>query len=163
MQKEPERLRSTSNNNQSPPAATATTSNKKDDDFNFSTQSKYKKFTDFLKESDKETKQRRLNMKSKILECNCWVCKILDSTTTSVTNNEIDTITTATKRYEPYNIVSDTGDSIFYDPLLFNIFDNEKNKLVGEIYIAEDNIRDIIQQDKLTKHFNGVNFNKIEY
>jgi hypothetical protein len=149
--------------NSLPPSSQAGTSNK-NDDFNFSTQSKYKKFTDFLKESQETKQQQQKNKKSKILECNCWVCKILDSSSTSVTNNEIDTITTsATKRYEPYNIVSETGDSIFYDPLVSNLNDEVLNR--QQIYIAEDKIIEIVQQDedKLTKHFNGVNFNKIEY
>jgi hypothetical protein len=97
--------------------------------------------------------------KTKHLECNCWVCKILDSSST-VTN----VTATSTKRYEPYNLVSETGDSIFYDPLLSNLNDDDiLNR--QQIYIAEDKIREIVQQDKnkLTKYFNGVNFNKIEY
>jgi hypothetical protein len=152
--KEKEGLRSTNH------TLPATGNKDDDDDSNFSTQSKYKKFTDFLKES-KETKQRQ-NNRSKILVCSCWVCKILDSST-SVTNDETDTTTTATKRYEPYNIVSETGDSIFYDPLVSNLNDEEVLNR-QQIYIAEDKIREIVQQDedKLTKHFNGVNFNRIE-
>jgi hypothetical protein len=160
MKKEPVGLRSTSNNHGPSPATTATTSNKQNDDFNFSTQSNYKKFTDFLKESKGLKQQQQQNKKSKILECNCWVCKILDSSTAVTTA----TTTTIAAQYEPYNIVSDTGDSIFYDPLLFpNLNENEVTD--DQIYIAEDKIREIVQQDedKLTKHFNGVNFNKIEY
>jgi hypothetical protein len=152
MNKEPVGLKFT--NNQSPPATTAT--NDDDDDFNFSSQNKYKKFTNFPKESNKPKQQK------KIAECNCWVCKILDSS--SSTSSSVTDKITATKRYEAYNIVSETGDSIFYDPLLFSIFDNE-NKLAGEIYIAEDGkIRDIVQQDELVKFYNGgVKFNKNEY
>jgi hypothetical protein len=106
-----------------------------------------------------------------LVACNCWVCQILDSsTTTSVTKTVDDdktdktdtTTTTATKRYEPYNIVSEIGDSIFYDPLVSNLNDKVLNR--QQIYIAEDKIIQTVQQDedKLTKHFNGVNFNKIE-
>ena len=76
----------------------------------------------------------------------------------------MDSVTEAdTLRYEGYNIVSETGDSIFYDPLVSNLNDEVLNR--QQIYIAEDKIREIVQQDedKLTKHFNGVNFNKIEY
>jgi hypothetical protein len=89
--------------------------------------------------------------KTKTPRCNCWVCEILDSVT------EADTL-----RYEGYNIVSETGNSIFYDPLVSNLNDEVLNR--QQIYIAEDKIREIVQQDedKLTKHFNGVNFNKIE-
>ena len=131
---------------------------KDDDDSNFSTQSNYKKFSNFLKESNKTTKQQQ--QREKIVECNCWVCNVLDSSSSVGTGAtaEADTL-----QYEGYNIVSETGDSIFYDPFLSNIFDNE-NKLAGEIYIAEDKIRNIIQQDELAKkHYNGrVNFNKNE-
>lgn len=140
------------------PHSQATTATKDDyDDSNFSNQSKYKKFTNFLKES-KEAKQQ--NKKTKQLECNCWVCKILDSVTTDDK--------TSTAQYEPYNIVSETGDSIFYDPLISSIFNNEeeedKSKREGQIYIAVDRILDFVQQDELlAKHINGVNLNKNEY
>ena len=84
------------------------------------------------------------------LECNCWVCKILDSSSSSV----IDKTTTAvTKRYEAYNLVSETGDSIFYDPLISSIFNNQEGEdkpRVGQIYIAEDRILDFVQ-DELAK------------
>ena len=89
--------------------------------------------------------------KSKTLECNCWVCKILDSVTTE------DTL-----RYEPYNIVSKTGDSIFYDPLLSNIFNNN-DEVKDEIYVSEEKIQYFVQNELLAKLYNGVNFNKNEY
>ena len=57
-----------------------------------------------LKELE-EDQQREKNKKN--IECNCWVCKILNSVT-----NE----TTTTTEYEGYNIVSETGDSIFFRP-----------------------------------------------
>ena len=135
MQRVPAGTRSTSNNH-SPPA-TAATSNK-NDDLNFTTQSKYKKFTDFLKES-KLKQQKKTNK----IECNCWVCKILDSSI-SATNNETDT--TTTKRYEPYNIISETGDSIFYDPFLSNIFNDNDDKLAGEIYVSKTAIEEVVNR-----------------
>ena len=117
MKKEPAGLKSISTNSSPSPAITTAKTTKKDDynDFNFSNQNNYKKFTDFLKES--KTKQQQQQQK---IECNCWVCKILDSSVTK-TGDEILT-TTAGQYYEPYNIVSDTGDSIFYDPLISSIF-----------------------------------------
>jgi hypothetical protein len=96
--------------------------------------------------------------KSKTFECNCWVCKILDSVAT-----EADTL-----RYEGYSIVSETGDSIFYNPLLLlnNIFNNNNNdKVKGEIYVSEEKIHHVVQEEDglLAERYNGVNFNKIEY
>jgi hypothetical protein len=149
--------------NSLPPSPQAGTSNKKNDDFNFSTQSNYKKFTDFLKES--RLKQQK---KTKTPRCNCWFCQILDSSTTSITNNdETDITTSATKRYEPYNIVSETGNSIFYDPLILSsIFNNEEGvdrPREGQIYIADDRFLDFVQDELAKKHFTGVNFYKDEF
>jgi hypothetical protein len=146
MKKEPEGLKST---NQSPPAMETT---KNDDDFNFSNQSKYKKFSNFLKESSKEAKQQQ----NKIIECKCCVCKILNSSSLV-----IDKTTAVTKRYEAYNIVSETSDSIFYDPSLLSNTNNDDFK--GEIYVSVDRIRDIVQDELAKQHLNGVNFNKNEY
>jgi hypothetical protein len=105
------------------------------------------------------------NKKTKhLVECNCWVCKILDSSSTSVTNNEIDT---TTKRYEPYNIVSETGDSIFYDPFLSNIFNDNDDKLAGEIYVSEGAVEEVV--NRIIDHHHqerlgpSVNNNKNEY
>jgi hypothetical protein len=78
--------------------------------------------------------------KTKHLECSCWVCKILDSS--SVTNDKPST----TMRYEPYNIVSETGYSIFYDPLLFNIFNDNDDKIAGEIYVSEIAIEEVVNR-----------------
>lgn len=144
--KKPERLRST---NHSPPAMETT---KYNDDFNFSNQSKYKKFSNLLKESSKEVKQQQ----NKIIECKCWVCKILNSSSLV-----IDKTTAVTKRYETYNIVSETSDSIFYDPSLLSNTNNDDFK--GEIYVSVDRIRDIVQDELAKQHLNGVNFNKNEY
>ena len=89
--------------------------------------------------------------KTKHLECNCWVCKILDSV------SEEDTL-----RYEDYNIVSATGDSIFYDPLLCNIFNNN-DEIKGEIQVSEEKIQNLAQDELLAKDYNGVNFNRYEF
>jgi hypothetical protein len=93
------------------------------------------------------------NKKTKSLSCNCWVCEILNS----VKETEADTL-----RYEDYNIVSETGDSIFYDPLIsnsvFNNEDEEEKLKEGQIYIAEDRILDFVQDKLLAKQTNGVNF-----
>jgi hypothetical protein len=124
-----------------------------EDNNNLSTSKKLLRFSPKVINNNNNSKK-----KTKHLECNCWVCKILDSL------SEADTL-----KYEAYNIVSETGDSIFYDPLISSSIFHNDDQLVEEagqqIYIAEDIIRDIVQQDenKLTKHFNGVNFNKNEY
>ena len=61
------------------------------------------------------------------------------------------------KKYELFNAVSETGDSI-YSPQYEEVI-----KLDGGLmYVAEDKIREIVK-DELTKHFNGMNFNKNEY
>jgi hypothetical protein len=94
-----------------------------------------------------------------LVECNCWVCKILDSSTTSANNNETDTTTTtATKRYEPYNIVSESGDSIFYNPSLLSNINNDEFK--GQIYVSETAIEEvvnrIIDQKRLGPSLNNI-------
>lgn len=153
MKKQPVGLMSTKN--QSPPATSAT---KTDYGYNFSTQSNYKKFSRFLEESNGSSRKQK---NDKRIECNCWVCKILDSSSSSVVvTNERTTTKTAAGKYEAYNIVSETGDSIFYDPLFLNsnIIDQEiQNR--GRMYIAEDNVLNFVQHE-LTKHFNGGNLQK---
>jgi hypothetical protein len=113
--------------------------------------------------SSKVNNNNNNNKKTKTLSCNCWVCKILDSTT------ETKEAGADTLRFEPYNIVSETGDSIFYDPLISSSIFNNEDQLVEEvrqqqIYVAEDRILDFVQQDELlAKHFSGVNFKQNEY
>lgn len=109
--------------NNSSDLTTKTATKDDDNDFKFSTQINYKKFTNFFKESSKE-KQKKIG------ECNCWVCKILDS---KVTTDD----KTTTPKCEDCNIVSETRDSICTPNSSSEV---EKR---GQIYI---NVVDILKQ-----------------
>ena len=61
-----------------------------------------------------------------------------------------------TKKYESFNAVPETGDSI-YSPQ----YEGAIKLDGGQMYVAEDKIREIVK-DELTKYFNGVNLNKNE-
>src|SRR5918993_5933135 len=113
MKKQPAGLKSTKN--QSPP----TTATKTDYGYNFSNQSNYKKFFKFLKESIDSSRKRRQN--DKRIECNCWVCKILNSSSSSVVTNETKTA----GKYEAYNIVSESA----IKEIVNRIIDHQKKRL----------------------------------
>jgi hypothetical protein len=80
---------------------------------------------------------RNNRKKSEILECSCWVCKILGS----VTETEADTL-----RYEDYNIVSETGDSIYspqYEKLT-ELLDDDIEK--GQVFVSKTAIKEIVNR-----------------
>lgn len=87
--------------------------------------------------------------------------KILDIDTNTTSNNLLKfpkkvTNKNKPKKYESFIVVSETEDSI-YSPQYEEIIKLDG----GKIYVAEDEIREIVQ-DELAKYFNGVNFNKNE-
>jgi hypothetical protein len=91
--------------------------------------------------------------KTKHFECNRWVCKILDSSVT--TANEKTTSSTTTQQYEPYNIVSDTGDSIF-SPMheRYHEYDADHRSIIntGQVFLSADLVKDsFFQQQNFKK------------
>ena len=90
------------------------------------------------------TKFNNNNKKIKHLECNCWVCKILDSKTDIELSRLVATIQKSadTLQYESYNIISETGDSIYapqYEE--FTTFDD-----IGQVFVSEKAIEEIVNR-----------------
>ena len=137
-----------STTNRSPPPSQATI---KKYDFNISTQSKYKKITNFLNESheiankQQQKKQEKQNKKTRYLGCNCWVCKFLNSIS----------ISEDAAKYEAYNILSGTGDSVF-SPMheRYCEYDEDYRSIIrngGKIFLSADLVESFFQQQKFKK------------
>jgi hypothetical protein len=96
--------------------------------------------------------------KSKTLRCNCWVCNILDSSTEAAA----EVATTTGHYYEPYNIVSENGDSIYspeYEEIT-TLLDDDYHEQRGQVFISETAIEEvvnrIIDQKRLGSSLNNI-------